>query len=82
MKKSFSLIFICMSIALICEAQFADSLKVQLLKDWKRSQSYTLDYLQIMPSDKYSYRPQDSIRTFAQQMIHLSQANVSSMETA
>ena len=30
-----------------------------------------------MPSMNYSFRPQDSIRTFAQQMIHLSQATVS-----
>jgi DinB family len=71
-----------LALAFTPQAQFADSLKKQLVKEWKRSKLYTLDYLKIMPGDKYSYRPQDSIRTFAQQMIHASQATVSLMEAA
>ena len=71
-----------MFITLTSVGQFSDSLKVQLLKDWERSKLYTLDYLKTMPGDKFSFRPQDSIRTFAQQMIHLSQGTVSLMEAA
>ena len=70
-----------MLITLTSLGQFGDSLKVQLLKDWKRSKLYTLDYLKTMPGDKFSFRPQDSIRTFAQQMIHLSQATDLSQAT-
>ena len=80
-RKYLSLVLL-MLITLTSLGQFADSLKVQLLKEWKRSKLYTLDYLKIMPGDKFSFRPQDSIRTFAQQMIHLSQATVSLMEAA
>ena len=29
-----------------------------------------------MPKDKYGFRAQDSVRTFAQQMLHLAQANI------
>ena len=61
------------------KAQFADSIKMQLVKDWKRSKEYTLAYLNTMPADKYSFRPQDSVRTFAQQMIHMAQGTVSLM---
>jgi uncharacterized damage-inducible protein DinB len=82
MKKTFSFLLLILATTLTSQAQFADSLKVQLLKDWKRSKLYTLDYLKTMPSDKLSFRPQDSIRTFAQQMIHLSQATISLMEAA
>lgn len=64
------------------QAQFADSAKKQLLRDWKRSKSYTLDYLNTMPADQYSRRPHDSIRNFAQQMLHLAQGTVSLMEAA
>ena len=71
-----------MFITLTSIGQYADSLKMQLLKDWKRSKLYTIDYLKTMPDDKFSFHPQDSIRTFAQQMIHLSQATVSLMEAA
>ena len=79
--KYFSFLFL-IFITLTSQGQFADSLKSQLLKDWKRSKDYTLDYLKTMPADKYSFRPQDSIRTFAQQMIHMAQGTVSLMEAS
>lgn len=65
-----------------CYAQPADSIKNQLLKDWKRSKQYTLDCLTAMPADKYAFRPQDSIRTFAQQLIHMAQGTISLMNAA
>ena len=53
-----------------------DQIKAQFLKDWQRAKDYTLDYLNTMPADKYSFRPVDSIRSFAQQMLHLAWDNV------
>jgi uncharacterized damage-inducible protein DinB len=53
----------------------ADSIKSMLIKDWERAKAYTQDYLKTMPANKYSLKAQDSIRTFAQQMLHLAQAN-------
>jgi uncharacterized damage-inducible protein DinB len=53
-----------------------DSLKAQMIRDWQRAKDYTKAYLDKMPADKYSYRPVDSIRSFAEQMLHLAQANV------
>src|SRR3984957_4583668 len=53
-----------------------DQIKAQFLKDWQRAKAYTLDYLNTMPADKYSFRPVDSIRSFAQQMLHLAWNNV------
>jgi uncharacterized damage-inducible protein DinB len=52
-----------------------DSIKVQFLRDWERAKTYTLDYLNTMPADKYSFKAVDSIRSFAQQMLHLAAAN-------
>ncbi|MBC7934337.1 MAG: damage-inducible protein DinB [Rhizobacter sp.] len=66
-------------IAGCANAQFADSIKMQLLKDWNRSKEYTLSYLNTMPANAYSFKPQDSVRTFAQQMIHMAQGTVSLM---
>src|ERR1700685_4317419 len=51
-------------------------IKKQFLKDWQRAKAYTLDYLNTMPADKYSFRPVDSIRSFAEQMLHLAWDNV------
>jgi uncharacterized damage-inducible protein DinB len=53
-----------------------DSLKAQMIKDWQRAKAYTKAYLDKMPAEKYSYRPVDSIRSFAEQMLHLAQGNV------
>lgn len=60
-------------------AQFADSVKAQLIKDWQRAKAYTKEYLEAMPKDKFSFRAQDSVRTFAQQMIHMAQGTISLM---
>ena len=54
----------------------AEDIKAQLVKDWERSKAYTIDYLNSMPADKYSFRAHDSIRSFAQQMLHLTAANL------
>ncbi|MBS1564933.1 MAG: DinB family protein [Bacteroidetes bacterium] len=53
----------------------ADSVKAQLIKDWQRAKDYTDEYLKTMPADKYGARPVDSIRSFAEQMLHLSMGN-------
>jgi len=57
-------------------AQLGETIKAQLIKDWERAKAYTKEYLDAMPKDKYSFRAQDSVRTFAQQMLHLAQANM------
>jgi uncharacterized damage-inducible protein DinB len=59
-----------------------DSIKTQFIRDWERAKIYTLDYLNTMPADKYSFKAVDSIRSFAQQMLHLAAANVSLVSLA
>ncbi len=53
-----------------------EDIRVQFIKDWERARIYTIDYLKTMPADKYSFKATDSIRSFAQQMLHLAQSNV------
>lgn len=59
-----------------------EDVKAQMVKDWERAKAYTIDYLNTMPADKYSFRPVDSIRSFAQQMLHLAGGNVFLMMNA
>ena len=56
-------------------AQTLEDIKMQMVKDWERAKAYTVAYLNTMPEDKYSFKAVDSIRSFAQQMLHLSYAN-------
>src|ERR1041384_2315666 len=58
------------------QAQTTEAIKAQMVKDWERAKDYTKEYLNTMPSDKYSFKPADTIRTFAQQMLHLASANL------
>lgn len=57
-------------------AQMGETIKAQMIRDWERAKAYTKEYLDAMPKDKYGLRAQDSVRTFAQQMLHLAQANM------
>lgn len=54
----------------------SEDIKAQMIKEWERAKSYTDDYLNTMPADKYSFKAVDSIRSFAQQMLHLAQGNL------
>ena len=83
-KIIFCLLLIPFSSAKTLHAQSvnAEDLKAQMVKDWERAKAYTVDYLNTMPANKYSFRAVDSIRSFAQQMLHLASGNLFLMGTA
>jgi uncharacterized damage-inducible protein DinB len=58
------------------QAQTLEDIKTQLVKDWNRAKEYTMEYLNAMPADKYTFKANDSVRNFAQQMLHLANGNV------
>lgn len=76
MKKLFFTTLIFCLFSLKNFAQLGETVKAQLVKDWERAKVYTKEYLDAMPKDKYDFRAQDSIRTFAQQMLHLAQGSI------
>lgn len=57
-------------------AQTLEEIRDQMIKDWGRAKEYTLEYLNTMPADKYQFKANDSVRNFAQQMLHLANGNV------
>ncbi len=82
MKKTSLLLLVMVSISfctLTGKAQGInpDTIKAQMVKDWERAKSYTDEYLATMPANKYGARAVDSIRSFAEQMLHLAAANIS-----
>lgn len=81
MKKQllFSLLLLA---SLAANAQLHETVKAQLVKDWERAKAYTKEYLDAMPKDQYGFKAQDSVRSFGQQMIHLSQGNAGIAATA
>ena len=53
-----------------------DSVRAQLIRDWERAKAYTKEYLDAMPEDGVNYKPTPEIRSFAEQMLHLSQGAI------
>jgi len=76
MKLFLSLLFSLCAFSASAQSSLNETLKQQMLKDWERAKAYTQEYLNAMPADKYDYRAVDSIRSFAEQMLHLAFANV------
>ncbi len=83
-----STLAITMAFGLICVAQTASVSAVKPLQaaaatdhiammvaDWTRARDYTKEYLDAMPEDGYSFKPTADIRSFAEQFLHLANAN-------
>lgn len=43
----------------------------ELVKDWERAKAYTKEYLDAMPESGYSTKPTPEMRSFAEQILHL-----------
>src|SRR5262249_62114142 len=53
-----------------------------MVADWTRARDYTKEYLDVMPEDGVSFKPTPDIRSFAEQMLHLANANFTFGSTA
>jgi len=47
-----------------------------IIADWQWAKEYTLAYIESMPESGLDTRPTDSIRSFTEQMLHITSANV------
>lgn len=55
----------------VSQAQSVD----EILKEWERAKAYTKEYLDAMPETGYALKPTPEMRSFAEQMLHLTDAN-------
>jgi uncharacterized damage-inducible protein DinB len=46
-----------------------------MVADWTRARDYTKEYLDAMPEEGVGFKPTPDIRSFAEQMLHLANAN-------
>ena len=47
----------------------------QIVADWERAKAYTQAYLNASTDEVVNFKPTPEMRTFGQQMLHLSEAN-------
>ena len=74
MKKRSFLLSLCLAFfsltTLIAQTTSAD-----MVKEWERAKAYTKQYLDSMPESGYALKPTPDMRSFAEQMLHLTDAN-------
>ncbi|MBL7700238.1 MAG: DinB family protein [Chitinophagaceae bacterium] len=46
-----------------------------MVKEWERAKAYTKEYLEAMSDSGYALKPTPQMRSFAEQMLHLTDAN-------
>lgn len=73
--KRLSFLFTLIAVTFISTSVHAQFTGEQMVKEWQRAKAYTKEYLDAMPSDGYGFKPTPEIRSFAQQMLHLADAN-------
>jgi uncharacterized damage-inducible protein DinB len=77
-RLSFTLLII----ALFSATAFSQFTQTQMVAEWQRAKNYTKAYLDSMPPNDYGFKPTPDIRSFAQQMLHLADANYYFTSTA
>lgn len=72
MKNLLSTLFLVFGLSVLSQAQTSID---EIVKDWERAKTYTKEYLDAMPAASFGLKPTPEMRTFAQQMLHLTDAN-------
>ena len=60
----------------------ASSRTAVMASDWERAKAYTLEYLNASTDEVINFKPTAEMRTFGQQMLHLTEANYGFASTA
>jgi uncharacterized damage-inducible protein DinB len=56
--------------------------QTRMIADWTRARDYTKEYLDAIPEDGLNFKPTPEIRSFAEQMLHLANANFNFISAA
>ncbi|WP_290791340.1 DinB family protein [Flavihumibacter sp. UBA7668] len=74
MKFSQILLALCMVVGFSSFVQAQSSID-EIVKEWERAKAYTKEYLDAMPAAGYASKPTPEMRSFADQMLHMTDAN-------
>nr|WP_197486592.1 hypothetical protein [Mucilaginibacter sp. L294] len=73
MKLKSSMAVLCLIVS--SQLAIAQVKVTELVKEWERSKAYTKEYLDAMPENGYTLKPTPEMRSFAEQNLHLADAN-------
>src|ERR1700743_3985982 len=73
--KKLNLLLTIMVTVFTCVSVRAQVTTAQMITEWQRAKTYTKQYLDAMPEDGYGFKPTPEMRTYAAQMLHLTDGN-------
>lgn len=73
--KAFKLLVILLLFTSIFSDAHSQTSVNDIVKDWERARAYTKEYLDSMPEQGYALKPTPEMRSFADQMLHLTDGN-------
>jgi uncharacterized damage-inducible protein DinB len=65
---------LCFVVGITMSAKSQSSID-DIVKEWERAKAYTKEYLDAMPEAGYALKPTPEMRSFADQLLHLTDAN-------
>jgi uncharacterized damage-inducible protein DinB len=74
MKIARSLLSLVLLVSTFSFARAQDAMN-EIVKEWERAREYTKEYLDVMPDSGYALKPTKEMRSFAEQMLHITDAN-------
>ena len=49
--------------------------KAEFMASLEEAKSYTIELAELMPADKYTFKPHDSVRSFGEQLAHMAMSS-------
>ncbi len=71
-RSAFCFLVTVTALPFFCTAQTNDSLLDQMAVKWKNAKNYTLKIAELMPEEKYNFKPVSSEMSFGEQLLHIS----------
>ncbi len=69
-------VFTSANLIVTSDSKFESDVKESLIADWERAKAFSLEYIDAMPEDGMDYRPNDQVRSFEEQFLHMAQGNI------
>lgn len=69
-------IFASANLVITSDSAVEEAMKEGYIADWEHAKGYSLEYIDAMPEDGINYKPNDQVRTFAEQYLHMAQGNI------
>ena len=74
--KTLSTILLLTSAHALLSQDLAELTRQELIADWQRAKAFTLEYIEAIPEDQVNFKATPEVRSFAEQILHLSQGTI------